>query len=203
MVSLIRSRKEKSMPKLSSKQDQIAAALRDELESKTFDQITVTDICRKSKCSRQSFYYYFTSLSDCLVYYFLQERSLKGQFSSYRETALYFFEYVYRNRNFITNIFTADNQVMSIMNFFFKNIQTSMGRLMEMNNPDSKNLRPEDKEYIISYFASAWSFSFINWIHNGFQTTPEQEVERMFVIADGSLIEASNRFIRYRKESKI
>lgn len=52
------------MPKLSSKQDQIAAALRDELESKTFDQITVTDICRKSKCSRQSFYYYFTSLSD-------------------------------------------------------------------------------------------------------------------------------------------
>ena len=160
-----------------TKQETITKALREELENRPFDQISVTDICNKSHCSRQTFYYYFTSLSDCLVNLFLEARNLSNQYTNYKEAASGLFNYVYENRNFIS-------------------------RMMDKNNPESRNLLPEDKEYILSYYAAAWCFSFLGWVEGGFKTTPEQETEKMLLISEGSLINAADKFIKYRKENK-
>ena len=185
-----------------SKQEAITKALKEELEHKPFDQISVTDICNKSKCSRQTFYYYFTSLSDCLVNLFLEARNLSVQYTNYKEAAIGLFTYVYKNKNFIANVFSAGDQSMHVLSFLFKVIKDTMSRMMDKNNPESKKLLPEDKEYILSYYAAAWCFTFLGWVEGGFKTTPEQETEKMLLIAEGSLINAADKFIKYRKDNK-
>lgn len=185
-----------------TKQETITKALREELENRPFDQISVTDICNKSHCSRQTFYYYFTSLSDCLVNLFLEARSLSNQYTNYKEAASGLFNYVYENRNFISNVFSAGDQSMQVLSFLFKIIKDTMSRMMDKNNPESRNLLPEDKEYILSYYAAAWCFSFLGWVEGGFKTTPEQETEKMLLISEGSLINVADKFIKYRKENK-
>lgn len=183
-----------------SLQDEIARIVREELEHQPLGEIRVADVCRKAGCSRQSFYYYFTSIDDCLLYYLLQE-GIAGEreFTSYEEVSLFFFRYVRDNKNFIRNIFT-DNYGAHLMEFFFDTVKKKMIKLMIKNNPDAAGLDSEDQDYIASYFTSAWVFSFFSWIRDGFKTTPEQEVERMFVIARGTMIDASNRMIAYRRQ---
>ena len=47
---------------------------------------------------------------------------------------------------------------MQVLSFLFKIIKDTMSRMMDKNNPESRNLLPEDKEYILSYYAAAFPF---------------------------------------------
>ncbi len=48
-----------------------------EMQTKPFSKLSISDTCSNMKCSRQSFYYYFNTIEDCLSYYV--KESLKNQ----------------------------------------------------------------------------------------------------------------------------
>lgn len=48
---------------------EFALELSHEMHNTRFSKVSISDICDSMKCSRQSFYYYFKTLNDCLAYY--------------------------------------------------------------------------------------------------------------------------------------
>lgn len=48
---------------------EFALELYREMQTKKFSKVSISDICENMKCSRQSFYYYFNTIEDCLSYY--------------------------------------------------------------------------------------------------------------------------------------
>ena len=56
---------------------EFAVELNREMQTKRYSKVSISDICENMKCSRQSFYYYFNTIDDCLSYYIRE--SFKNQ----------------------------------------------------------------------------------------------------------------------------
>ena len=54
---------------MNKKKSDFANSLHDVMQTKAFSEISIADVCEGLNCSRQSFYYYFKSLKECLAYY--------------------------------------------------------------------------------------------------------------------------------------
>lgn len=54
---------------MNKKKSDFANSLHDVMQTKAFSKISIADVCKGLNCSRQSFYYYFKSLKECLAYY--------------------------------------------------------------------------------------------------------------------------------------
>ena len=54
---------------MNKKKSDFANSLHAVMQTKTFSEISIADVCEGLNCSRQSFYYYFKSLKECLTYY--------------------------------------------------------------------------------------------------------------------------------------
>ncbi len=48
---------------------QFAEELFEQMKTKPFSKVSISNICESMSCSRQSFYYYFKTIEDCLAYY--------------------------------------------------------------------------------------------------------------------------------------
>lgn len=186
------------------KKDLLIKALRDVLETKKFSEISVIDICKKCNTSRQLFYYYFTSLTDCLLELLLKSFSVEllTNTKDYKTSAIETFRYIYDNRNFFYNIFERGSQTYYVSSFIVNQFKTNIHRINEENNPLNDKLSREEKDYIASFFASICLITCTRWIAKGLITTPEEEVERLFAISDWDFIGISERLIKLRKEKK-
>lgn len=54
---------------MNKKKSDFANSLHNVMQTKAFSEISIADVCKELNCSRQSFYYYFKSLKECLAYY--------------------------------------------------------------------------------------------------------------------------------------
>ena len=57
---------------MNKKKYQFAQELVKELITIPYSKLSISNLCKSLHCSRQSFYYYFDTIDDCLVY-FLKE----------------------------------------------------------------------------------------------------------------------------------
>ena len=56
---------------------EFAQELYKQMQEQSFSKVSISDICERMDCSRQSFYYYFNTIEDCLAYYI--KESFKNQ----------------------------------------------------------------------------------------------------------------------------
>lgn len=187
-----------------TKKDILTQTLREELETKKFSAISVIDICKKSHTSRQVFYYYFTSLTDCLLELLLKSYGVEllNNTKDFKASAIETFRYIYNNRVFFNNIFGTGNQSYYVSTFIVSQFKTNILRINEEINPHANELSREDKDYIASFFASLCLVTCTRWISKGLTTTPEEEVEKLFAVSDWNLPEISKRILKLKKESE-
>ena len=83
---------------MNKRKHEFAAELRKEMQTTILSKVSISDICKNLKCSRQSFYYYFDAIEDCFAY-FLKD-SFKSEISDeYLLSDI--FNYFDRNADFI------------------------------------------------------------------------------------------------------
>lgn len=122
-----------------------------QMKEKPFSKISISDICDDLRCSRQSFYYYFKTLDECLGY-FIQE-SFKSEIKEgYLISDL--FNYVEKNQEFV-ELCEKDDLAKMI---FWRGLHNYVKRLLDVvfskNLDDYLELYSEQKEAITAFYAA-------------------------------------------------
>ncbi len=187
----------------------IINTLRNKLLNTPMDKINVADICRDANISRQSFYYHFTGINDCLYQMFLDDfNEFRNKIpeitklNSIRELLDQFYSYVYNNQKIIKNIFAASEKVV-FFNYLYNTMMAYIRRTIPKFVPEAQLLPYDDLNYIIEFYISCFLTSIINWVNKDFSTTPDFEAVHFQIITAGSLRDWVRKFIEFNRRKAI
>lgn len=139
----------------------LAAALKELMEHKAFEKISVSDICEACNMNRKSFYYHFKDKYDLVNWIFYSEFMPVIQCKEY-ETAWGLLDdlcrYFYKNRSFYRRTFAIEGQ--NSFSEYFRDIAASLIR------DDLKNIFGEDKEieFYVDFYADAYCIAVKRWL---------------------------------------
>lgn len=136
---------------MNKRKHEFAAELRKEMQTTILSKVSISDICKNLKCSRQSFYYYFDAIQDCFAY-FLKD-SFKSEISDeYLVSDI--FNYFDRNAEFI-KICNADPTSRTL---FWDGLYVYAKKVLDStlahNISEYLSLYSEQREAIVSFYAS-------------------------------------------------
>ncbi len=128
---------------------EFAQELNRQMYLKKYSKVSISDICESMKCSRQSFYYYFNTINDCLTYYI--KESFKNQIKEdYMISDV--FNYCDNNAEFI-KICNEDEQSKAILwNGLYNYTKKLLDLIFSKNISEYHSLYSEQKDAIVSFY---------------------------------------------------
>ncbi|WP_171014903.1 TetR/AcrR family transcriptional regulator [Culicoidibacter larvae] len=140
---------------------------------KNYNEITVSEICRKAKLDRRTFYRNFNSKTDVLDHYIttLGKEYLNAHqqidVTNALATAEVFFRFWQSHTSFITNI-----QKSGLSNFVFKQFTAFTKENIEIFTDDK--LPQLVNKYVYSYRIGGFWNIMLTWITDGCKLSPNQ-----------------------------
>lgn len=163
--------------------DAMAESLKELLQTKTLNQITVAEITAKCGMNRQSFYYHFKDV------YFLAEYMFKNDIrnildankgASWQELIGQFTMYAVMNRDAILNTLAPVDSEVIIYNLQLeiKNVMNSV--IAERQKKLNLTLSPETADAVAEVYMYAISGELLNWFKGGMSLdVSEDRIKRM------------------------
>lgn len=144
---------------------EFAQELNRQMQEKTFSKVSISDICQSLNCSRQSFYYYFDTIEQCLDY-FVKE-SFKNQI---KEDYLIsdVFNYFDNNSEFV-KICDSDEVARTIFwDGLFHYTKRLLDLIFSKNIVEFVALYAEQKEALVSFYVAGLLEEAKSYVKNGF-----------------------------------
>ncbi len=148
----------------------IAEALISLMDSHKIEDITITDIVKRAGVSRMTYYKYYQSKADVLSKYFqeivneyIKETRSKtdiGNFNDYAHIC-HCFHFFQKYSHFVSTIL-KENLYSILIN--------AINRYMDSNILPNSSY----SKYELYYYAGALSNTYVNWIKNGMEESPEE-----------------------------
>lgn len=163
------------------------------LKDKTYDQITIKDICRISNTSKPTFYRHFQDkyelLTKCIYFVMANfekkigsEKCYENPMESYGEIAELALDYIYKWKDRLLNITANDNDHLlfePINNFLYLNASKKVKAIKE------KNINITVSTEMLSGFFTGGIVSITRWILYSNKLSKEEVLENV------------NKFINY------
>jgi probable dihydroxyacetone kinase regulator len=169
--------------------DAIASAMKELMETKPFESITVGDIVCQSGISRKTFYYHFKDKYDLVNWIFstaLMDKILKScTLDDWPEGSLKLCRYIWDNKSFYTNAVNYNGQNCFVS--FLYHLTEKQITLLCKEACTKKKLSSGDVQFLIDFYYHAFIGVFTAWVENDFKDTPEVIVQRWVSIVDKSL----------------
>lgn len=130
---------------------EFASELFQQMQMKSFSKVSISDICGSMKCSRQSFYYYFNTIEDCLAYYV--KETLKNQIKEeYLISDLFtFFD---NNRSFVRLCDEDESSRAIFWDGLYSFIKKMLDFIFSKNIVEYLALYTEQKDSLISFYVA-------------------------------------------------
>ena len=167
----------------------IARGLKQLLEMKSFTDVTVGDIARHCKMSRNTFYYHFKDKYDMINWNFYTKNtqqigdtvSIDKWGSGMRALCHYLLE----NKTFYTNVvqFEGQNSLADCLMEFYENLVQNI----ILNDGGEKVLRPQQIRIISRFYAHGMSGVLLDWIRNGMVKEPDATVTMLEELLSGEI----------------
>lgn len=167
----------------------IARGLKQLLEMKSFTDVTVGDIARHCKMSRNTFYYHFKDKCDVINWIFYTEItpligdtvSIDKWGSGMRALC----HYMQENKAFYTNVvqFEGQNSLSDCLMEFYENLVQNI----ILNARGEKVLRPQQIKIISRFYAHGMSGVLLDWIKNGMIKEPDATVTMLEELLSGEI----------------
>lgn len=142
------------------------------MQKKHFEEITISELCRKANLDRRTFYRNFKDKNDVLLYYFttLEEEYLV-MLKGIRERTFYtlaraHFEFWSRHLEFLKTAH-SDQTLYAML------IQTLNSFMPEIYAQETGSISRQ-LQYNIDFVTGGFQNVLIRWISAGFQETPEE-----------------------------
>ena len=135
---------------------------------RTFDEITVTDLCRHLELPRRSFYRYFRDVLDSLMEHTFQDMVIGGRPLNpevFAENYRFWIE-----RRELLDALRRSGQIQRLYDFVLRYASDESIREYLTPAEDSLDLSREANTYIVSGFISL----VIAWHADGFRRSPEE-----------------------------
>ena len=167
----------------------LADALKDQLETKPLDKITVTDLTKQAGIYRQTFYYSFHDIYDLVEWIYVNESyktvDEKIKTETWQQELLLLFRMLKNNKNFVLKTFNspANERITKLLIRYSKDI---LSRLIH-EILDDYNIPQDDLDYITNFYAYAIFGFLLEWVdvHN-MKEEPEEVVQRLEGLLEGS-----------------
>ena len=174
----------------------ISASLKKLLCEKTLSKITVQDIADDCGINRQTFYYHFQDIYDLVEWTCIEdtEKVLKENrtYDTWQEGFLAVFALAKKDKVFIDNIYRSVSLEM-LEQYLYRLVYPLLKNVIDEK---AKGLpaRDEDKKCIADFYKYAFVGVLLEWIRDDMREQPEEIVERVGKIADGTIELALKNF---------
>ena len=144
------------------------------LLKKSYEEITVKDICAKANVSRMSFYRYYNQKDDIFVVYCdTKFEEFFDEFSKFKDPTLEqfyceVFKYMKENSRQLLMLRKAKKEILLV--FQFDNYAKYITSKIKFSN--MKDVR--NNPYFVSYMSGGLFNSLMKWIERGMKETPEE-----------------------------
>ena len=172
------------------------AALKQMMNIKPMDRITVKDLVEICKVNRQTFYYHFDDVYDLLEWIFEQdaESVLPEQMSAenWKTDFMSFFNYLQENRTFVINVYNSNSRLYMLR--FFKTKLDFYIRSYVDTVAYGKNLERNDYEFIIDFYSSCIVGAISQWLDLGMNLPPNFTVQRLLLAVSNNIERLVDKF---------
>lgn len=156
----------------------IAQGLKRLLKTTSFVNVSVGDIARECKISRNTFYYHFKDKYDLISWIFYTEITsiLSDDISlgHWRDSLLSLCKYMQENRDFYLNVleFQGQNSFSECLIDFYQGLVAHL-----LFHADSQPALSQDQIRMVSrFYAHGITGVLLDWAHNGMTADPEPAV---------------------------
>lgn len=146
------------------------------MEEKTFEKISISDICERCEMNRKSFYYHFKDKYDLVNWIFDTEFIAVARKKSYEnagEILEDICEYFYENRSFYRKALCIQGQ-----NSFSDHFRELLYLIIAGQLEDIIGV-PLQQEFQVNFFVDAIIMTYQRWIIEYTTMTPEEFIEQM------------------------
>lgn len=165
------------------------------LEQKPLSKITVKNIVETCGINRNTFYYYYRDIYDLVDDIFkIETEKVTSQnpvHGYWQEGCLQSMHYLKEHAMIIQNVFNSI-QLETIKAYLFK---TAHGLLITLSNnvTEGQYLPPDDRNFIADFYSHAFVGIFLDWIRGGMKQEPENFIELMSRMLNGSIYDVLKR----------
>jgi len=173
-------------------QKALAQSLKDLLQTRSLDDITIADITGKCGVSRQTFYYHFKDINDLLKWIFINEAreeiGNRKTIGTWQQGLLNIFLYCRSNRAMITAAFHSE--LHENLEVFLCDCTFTL--LYGVVEEEAKGLEvPEKrKRFIADFFKYSFVGVLMQWIEDGMVGDPHQIVSQIGILMEGDFAKA-------------
>ena len=149
----------------------LAASVKKLMKEKSFQKISVSDICKECGMNRKSFYYHFKDKYDLVNWIFYVDFIGKINIKSYEDVWDFFYdvcEHLYNERDFYRNALEFDGQ-NSFKEYFIEILNPIL--LLFFQDVLKKSV---DQEFFITFFCESTLISILRWIKEGVEIPPDK-----------------------------
>lgn len=174
----------------------LAQSLKKLLLQKPLTKITINDIAQDCGINRMTFYYHFKDIYDLAEWACVEDvrRALEDDrtFSTWQQGCLRILEIARENKPLIMNVYRCVPKEQ--LERYLKPLLDRLVLEIIGSEMGEKNVGEED----LAFIARAYSYLFmglmLDWIRDDMRVPPQQIVEKLAVLLQGSMAGALERF---------
>lgn len=171
-------------------------ALREELKTKPFNKITISDVTNRCGVNRMTFYYHFQDIYDLLDYAILYEfdKVLNGNktVSTWKQGMKNIFVSAYENKSFILNAYKTSGKEK--IETYLSDVVFSLTYSVVNEESKGMSVYEDDKVFIARFYQHALIGLVLDWVKNNMQDDIDTYLEKIDIVLTGETKTALNRF---------
>ena len=179
----------------------LARSLKELLERKQLNKITVTDITQQCGVNRQTFYYHFQDIYALLEWIYTTDAThvLEGKKdgSTWRQGFLQVLEYARENKALVQNTYHSVSRELLEQWLYREMYQLLRGVVDE--KAQGLAVSEEDRASIAHFYKYAFVGLVLDWVQTGMKSEPEQLAQLVNTIMEGSIRAALERFAQNKR----
>ena len=174
----------------------LANSLKNILQDKNLDKITVSDITDDCGVNRMTFYYHFQDIYDLIDWMLLHDadRILCGKktYETWQQGFLRIFNACLENRPFIMNVYHSISHDKLEEYLYRLTYDLLIGVVNE--KAEGMNVRDDDKDFIADFYKYAFVGIMLDWIRAGMREDPKRIIDRIGTLIYGDITQALNKY---------
>ena len=174
----------------------LEASLKQLMQKKPLDKITIRDITDTCGISRMAFYYHFKDLYDLVEWVCLEDvtKALAGKktYDTWQEGLAQIFEAVLENKVFVSNAYRCISRER-MESFLY---QLTYGLIRDVVEEKSKGapISQEDKAFIAEFYKYSFVGILLDWIKQGMHADYHTIVRKMSLTMHGNVSNSIQNF---------
>jgi probable dihydroxyacetone kinase regulator len=175
----------------------LAASLKELLNEKSLDKITIKELTTRCGVDRQTFYYHFSDIYELVQWIYKEEaeKAVKDNkaYDNWENGYKAILEVTLAHKNFVLNTFDSISREY-IESYLYSKTFAVLYNIIQEKAGDS--ISKEDKTFIADFYKYALVGFTLDWITKGMVEPTDEIISRLSTLLKGDIIEDIKRFRR-------